>query len=455
MNEVDPQRLEAGVSPFDHPLLGIEDALRCDLVDEVHARPSDALVTPCRATCVAKLVEPAERSQEREHLAGLCESFGVETPPADANHFVVELGPLKVKWERHGEFSSYTFIAEGQSPVPFSEPPVLLLPTGWLAAVPGTVLVAAHAKIVAMPAGGVDSRFLARNFDGNLVMGGEIGGQAGRAYTDFRVHADGFSRFLLVDGSFTTRQAGRMMQRLFEIETYRMMALLALPVARQQAARLVEIEKALASVTTDIATRSVDDEALLHEVTRLAAEVESGLAASQFRFGACRAYGELVATRIAELREVAQPGIQTIGEFMTRRFTPAVATCAAVSQRMRDLSERVARASSLLSTRVDIARERQNQALLESMDRRAKAQLRLQLAVEGLSIAAIVYYAAGLVGYLTKGLHSAGLNVEPDLLVGASIPVLFIVVYLVSRRAHRRIARDERQRSSSTAPGLR
>lgn len=359
---------------------------------------------------------------------------------------------MKLKWERHGEFSGYTFFVAGQSPQPFSEPPVLLLPPGWLAAIPGRVLVAAHAKIVAAPAEGMGAAFLARHFGGNVVVGGDVGEQAGMAYTDFHVHDDGFSRFLLVDKAFTVRQAGRMLQRLFEIETYRMMALLALPVARQHSAWLAEIENTLAAVTTDIASGASDDEALLHKVTRLAAEVESGLAASQFRFGACRAYGELVATRIAELREHRQPGIQPIGEFMARRFAPAVATCAAVSQRLHDLSERVARASALLSTRVDIARERRNPGLLASMDRRARAQLRLQQAVEGLSLAAIVYYAAGLVGYLAKGAKSAGVHVEPDMPIAASIPLLFVVVFLVTRRTRRRLSKDERLQQLSNSP---
>jgi uncharacterized membrane-anchored protein len=437
------ERGETSPAPGDHALLGHEHPQREELADEVHARPSDALDTPCRATCVAKLIDAGERAQELRHLADLCIRFSVEPPSARAIHFVAEFGPLKLKWERHGEFSGYTFIVAGQSPTPFSEPAVLLLPPGWLAAVPGRVLVAAHAKIVTAPADGIDPAFLARHFGGNLVVGGAVGEHAGMAYTDFRVHPDGFSRFVLIDKGFTARQAGRMLQRLFEIETYRMMALLALPMARQHSARLVEIENTLASVTTDIASGGSDDEALLHKVTRLAAEVESALAASQFRFGACRAYGALVATRIAELREAREPGFQPIGEFMARRFTPAVATCAAVSQRLLDLSERVARASALLSTRVDIARERQNQALLASMDRRAKAQLRLQQAVEGLSVAAIVYYAAGLLGYLTKGLKSAGVGVEPDMLVGVSIPLLFLIVVIVTRRARRRLSKDE------------
>jgi uncharacterized membrane-anchored protein len=245
-----------------------------------------------------------------------------------------------------------------------------------------------------------------------------------------------------------------MLQRMFEIEAYRMLALLALPIARRQSPRIVEIEGALATLTDGIAQaqaqgserasergsaraadRQQQDEALLHELTRLAAEVESGLAASQFRFGACRAYFELVTRRIAELRETRLPGMQTYDEFMARRFTPAVDTCATVSQRLHDLSERVAQASSLLSTRVDITRERQNQALLASMDQRAKLQLRLQQTVEGLSVAAICYYAAGLVGYVAKALKAGGLPINPDLAVGISIPVVAVAVLAAVRRA--------------------
>ena len=423
--------------PPDHPE-------RRALADEVHARPPEPLETPSRATYVAVLVQPDDRERERAHLATLCERHSAAPPPPGATHFSTTLGALRLKWERHGEFSGYTFFSAGRSPTPFSEPPVSLLPVDWLAAVPGTTMVAAHAKLVPAGAEAPDAAMLARHFSGNIVVGGEIGDGAGLAFTDFRIHQDGFARFLVLDRGFTPRQAGRMLQRLFEIEAYRMMSLLALPIARRQSPRIVAIEKALAELTDGIAREhGADDEALLQQLTRLAAEVESGLAASQFRFGACRAYFELVTTRIAELREKRLPGVQTIEEFMARRFTPAVATCTTVSQRLHDLSERVAQASALLSTRVDIARERQNQALLGSMDRRAKLQLRLQQTVEGLSVAAIVYYVAGLVGYLAKALKAGGVGVEPDLAVGVVIPLVAVLVLLAVRRARRKIVKAE------------
>jgi uncharacterized membrane-anchored protein len=425
--------------PPDHPD-------RISLADEVHARPPEPLETPSRATYVAVLVEPDDRARELAHLSALCASHAVPGPADGATHFSAALGALRIKWERHGEFSGYTFFTAGRSPEPFSEPPASLLPPGWLASVPGATVVAAHAKLVPAGAGVPDATMLARHFGGNIAVGAEIGDGAGLAFTDFRIHADGCARFLVLDRSFTPRQAGRMLQRLFEIEAYRMMALLALPIARRQSQRVVAIERSLAALTDHIANDSArdqagshtsDDEALLQQLTRLAAEVESGLAASQFRFGACRAYFELVTRRIAELRETRLAGVQTIEEFMARRFTPAVATCATVSQRLHDLSERVAQASALLSTRVEIARERQNQALLGSMDRRARQQLRLQQTVEGLSVAAIVYYVAGLAGYGAKALKAAGARIEPDLVVGIAIPVVAVLVMLAVRRARR------------------
>ena len=422
--------------PADHP-----DRLR--LADEVHARPPEPLEAPSRASYVAVLVDPADRTREFEHLVALFRGAGAEPPPDGITQYAAWLGPVRVKWERHGEFSSYTFIARGLSPQPFSEPPSSLLPEGWLQAIPGQTIVAAHAKLVTLETEAPDLAAIGELFEGQIVVGAGVGEGAGCAFTDFRLHEDGCTRFVLMDRSFTPRQAGRMLQRLFEIEAYRMLALLALPIARRQSPRIVAIESELSALTQGIAREDGREEELLQRLTALAAEVEREIAASQFRFGATRAYADLVRTRISELREVRIAGIQPIDEFMARRFMPAVATCQTVSQRLHDLSERVSQASSLLATRVGIARERQNQALLASMDRRAKLQLRLQQTVEGLSVAAIVYYMAGLIGYLAKGAKAAGAKLDPEITVGVAIPLIAGAFYLLIRRAKRRISASE------------
>ena len=418
--------------PLDHPD-------RLALASEVHARSPSPLTIPARVTHISVLLSGDARDAEAAHLAALFRSFGLEWPADAGDQVSAQLGPVWFTWERHGEFSGFTFTAAGSG----AEPAAASLPAGWLAALPGQTLFATHASAVAEPPGGVTSELLAEHFEGNVVIGSEVAGGAAIVLTDFRVHDDGYARLLLLDRALSPRQAGRSLQRLFDIEVYRMLALLAFPIARRQLVEVAAIEKELALLTDDISKAASDDEQLLERVTQLAARVERELAASQFRYGACRAYSGLVFRRIQDLREGRLPGLQTIGEFMERRFTPAVATCTTASQRLRDSASHVARASALLSTRVDIAQQKQNRALLASMDRRAKMQLLLQQAVETLSVAAIAYYAAGLIGYVAKGLKSQGVPLDVDLVVAISVPFLVVLTVLASarlRRAHSGIA---------------
>lgn len=421
--------------PDDHPE-------RFLLANEIHARPHEPLHAPQRASYLAVMLDPDERALDHAHVAKLCERYGVRAPPADAIHFAATLGPFRLRWERHTEFSSYAFFVPGGSPTPFADPAIGVVPADWLRTIPGRTVTAVHAELVEREAPMPGASEIAVALEGNYVVGSGVGDGAGAVFTDFRIHADGFGRVLAIDRELSRFQAGRTLQRLFEIETYRMMALLALLVARRLAPRLLKMERELSGVASALAQRGAGD-ALLEQLTHLAANVESAIGESRYRFGATRAYHELVTSRIDELRERRLPGTQTIGEFMRRRLAPAIATCESTERRLLELSERVARASSLLATRVGVTRERQNQELLASMNRRARVQLRMQETVEGLSIAAITYYVVSLVGYLAKALEAAGLRVDPAIAIGVAIPVVAVLVGLGVRGVRRRIARAE------------
>jgi uncharacterized membrane-anchored protein len=423
-------------------------ALRFELAGEVHARPHEALAAPLRASHVAVLVDAEDRAREHAHVSRLCREAGLAPPAADAIHFSADLGAFRLRWERHTEFSSYTFFCPGPGAARFAEPAAARVPADWLRAIPGRTLAAAHAEILERSVPMPSAREIAAAFEGNYVVGAEAGGGAAAVFTDFRVHADGFGRFLVIDRSLSSFQAGRMLQRLFEVEAYRMMALLALPVARELSPRLAAMEHELAAVSLELAGGAGRDESLLERLTRLSADVENAIGASRFRFGATRAYHDLVTARIAELRERRLPGTQTIEEFMARRLAPAIATCESVSKRLLELSERVARSNSLLVARVDVMHERQNQQLLASMDRRARLQLRLQETVEGLSVAAITYYVVGLVGYAAKALKAAGAPVDAELASGIAIPIVAVLAALGVRYVRRTIrAEDEGRRA--------
>jgi len=258
----------------------------------------------------------------------------------------------------------------------------------------------------------------------------------GEVWTDFQVAPDGYSRILVRDTGLRETQTGRLVQRLCEIETYRMMALLALPIVREQSLLLNEAEAELSSLSTKLSnTQSTwNEEELLQELAGLAVRIQAMALQGNFRFGAAQAYFKLVEARISELRESRIEGVPTIGEFVERRVIPAATTCTSGAQRLSSLSTKVAQAIGLLQTRVSIRQEQQNQAVLKSLNENSQHQLRLQQAVEGLSVVAITYYATSLAGYLLKASKGLGLNISVEIVTGLLLPLIFFATWFGLKR---------------------
>jgi uncharacterized membrane-anchored protein len=410
-----------------------DHSLRFELANEVHARPPEELVAPKKLTFLACFSDRQNRQAEWQAVCALAERFNAKPPAPDTIHYSADLGPFRLKWERHTEFSRYNFIAAEDGSEPFEVPALTVVPEDWLLTLPGETIAAAHVVIRKGRDDGVidhDALSLAY-FNGNPMVGAYLAGGAATGFTDFQIYDDGFSRILIEDRHTTPRQAGRLVQRLLEIDTYRIMAMLALPVAKTLTPALDDGEQELAAITHAlIGTEEQNEPELLDRLTKLQAEIESNDAETQFRFSAAAAYYNLVHRRIADLREDRIEGLQTFEEFVERRLAPAMNTCAAVRSRHESLSQHLARATQLLSTRVNIANERQNQGILESMNRRVELQVRLQETVEGLSIAAITYYIVGLVSYLAKGLKASGVSLNAELVTALSVPIVVLTVAL-------------------------
>lgn len=425
-------------------LLPADHELRFQLNNEVHARPPESLRSPVRVSYLA-LFGAGERGEDRRHIMQLAEQFHQALPEENASHYSADFGPFRLKWERHTEFSRFKVITPGDPGVPlFSAPAITALPEDWVAALPGRLMTATHVEIFQRPKKLPDPEKLSTDvFNGNPLVGAEIAGGQGAAYTDFRIHTDGFSRLLIYEDNLTPRQLGRYLQRLLEIDTYRMMALLAFPVARAVSPKLSAQERELTQIITAMSAEgAVEEPKLLDRLTRLQAAIESGHAETDYRFSAASAYNELVQRRIKELRETRIMGLQTFQEFTDRRLMPAINTCSAVASRQEDLSRRIARATQLLSTRVDVAGARQNQQVLASMDRRAKLQLRLQETVEGLSVAAVTYYVVGLVSYIAKAIEKLGAPISVPIVVALSVPVVALLVWLGVQRVKKSLQED-------------
>ena len=316
------------------------------------------------------------------------------------------------------------------------------VPAVWRASLPGTTIVYAEVDVRRGSAEDLDAAIA--SFGDASVIGARVSDGSGIALTDLVMDEDGCTRFVVIDVSLTGRQAGRLAQRLLEIETYRMMALLGQPVAKEVGPWLFDSETRLAALMDRIGkSQSAQDEReILAELSALAARVEHSVARTTFRFGASRAYHGLVMQRIEELRERRISGLPTFHEFMQRRLLPAMNTCEAISRRQEELSARIARNSQLLRTRVDIELERQNQELLGQMNSRAKLQLRLQETVEGLSVVVLTYYGSQLVQYLAKGTKDFH-HLNTDMITAISIPVIAGVVAWGTRRMRKKLAAEE------------
>ncbi|MBI1386320.1 MAG: DUF3422 family protein [Rhizobiales bacterium] len=406
----------------------------------MHARPFDPVVPPRHYLHFAVLSGDGDEEMTRAALASMARARGQALPAPNASFHRLASGPWDVRWEQHTEFMTVRLgTRKGDGDKLFGSGSIETL--GELGLRPtGQLLVATRLTIV--PADSLRVS-LDEIFDRSSLCIVEAEAGAARVATDFLADPTGFTRILVLDEGLTDLQAGALVQRLLELETYRTLALLGLPVARSAAPLVRDFEHQLAGVTRAIAdsTGVGENQALLTRLTDLAARLEALAAESSFRFGASRAYGELVEARIKAIHERPYGTGRTFSAFFARRLTPAIATCNAIEKRQDTLSRKLLRTAELLRTRIQFELERQNRDLLASMNRRAQMQLRLQQTVEGLSIAAVSYYVVGLIGYISKGFEGhklLGLTVSASLVTAVSVPVVIAVVWLLLRRATRR-----------------
>ncbi len=420
----------------DHPL-------RYQMINELHARPFPVLTVPCRAMYLA--IKPAvnaaarDRDQDRAHLIALLDRYGAKHPQPGATHYFGEIGKYRLKWESHTEFVTYTIFEEGLGDTPFDARDFEAFPPDWLGDAPGVTITSALIRVEFEPDASEIERMVDTWFvDESLAVSQVLDASAVIA-GDFRLDAAGHMRFaVFVTPQTGSRRIGRIVQRVCEIETYKTMSMLGLTRVRELGPQIGAIDQRLTTLMGDMTGNVSQPAETLEALLRVSSELENILARSSFRFGATGAYEALVNQRTSILREERFHGRQTIAEFMMRRFDPAMRTVKATEARLKTLAERAMRAGDLLRTRVDVERSAQNQALLESMDRRADAQLKLQRTVEGFSVAAISYYAVNLLGYLSYP-FAEGLGLSKGMTLAILTPIVLVLVFFLVRKMRDRI----------------
>lgn len=408
------------------------------LLNEAHARPPVAIPLKSAVTRLMMTAPPGGDGGDPafEHLQMMCRETSCPIPAQQSKHHIFESSSLRIVWERHTEFYSLTFIRPELDDALFTETALSNVPPGWLAKAPGEVLSATH--LLVLPVTVYEDEFeIARkafgrdDFTASKATNGPV-----TIASDFRAHADGFTRMLVFDRGTGDGFRGRLVQRVLEIDAYRLAALMALPVARKLTQDLNALEQRLETIIHRLAKNQKvgTDRALLDDLSEIAGTIEELEQDTHFRLSASAAYYRIVLERIERLREERIDGRQRIGMFMERRLGPAMRTCEATERRLQNLANRTSRAAQLLRTRVNVAVEEGNSRLLESLNKRSEAQLRLQQTVEGLSAVALTYYAVGLVAYMAGAAVDAGVDVPKNLIVGLSVPIIAALTLLALKR---------------------
>lgn len=406
---------------------------RLDLYEELHARPFPFLQSPAQISQLACRNEVANRDQQIAHLEAWCDLFEQPYPEADVSCFYARVDDFELRWEMHTEFSTYTFIRCANETLPFEKTAVELLPESWLAEIAGDVVSAVHVSVMDMPQEQDSLDVLRKSFADQRLIGGRIGEDQAHVWTSFLSQQDGFSRFLIYNNELNKCEMGRLVQRLLEIETYRLFSLLTLPLSREALIQINAMDDSLCETVKSIPgfRKHSEEKALLDKLSKFSSEIESLRAKINYRTNATQAYAELVNRRLQELNEKRHPGLQSLGDFLERRFTPAIRTIHSTTIRLEDLSTRIDRATDLIRTKVDLELENRSQFLLSSLDDRSKRQFRLQRTVEGLSIVAISYYLVELIKMTLPGIKLLGFTFNVELIAVFTVPMILIIMLVV------------------------
>lgn len=419
--------------------------LRASLSREMHVRKMPRLHTPARMLQFVVQKDDGDPRDSLSSLRALLEPHG-QTVDADDRFIACRIGSLGFAWERHTEFQTFSFIADGRGD-PFELAPFASVP-GFIDGVPGHVIRSSQIALIEAPPS--DDAIAGWFSTDDLIISDVAQGRA-RIWSDFRLHANGFGSLLIEDRGLAGAEGAQLIQRLQELGNYRKMALMGLPEAQRATPLLTQLEQRLTAITTDVAEKDADAEQVLARLSTLGAELAQIIARTRYRMSATRAYSEICIDRLRRLDVMPVRGFGSLDDFTERRLLPAMRTCDAFTQRLDDLSRRIVSTSAMLQTRVDTALARRNGDLLASMDRRTALQLRLQHTVEGLSVVAISYYALGLWHHLKEAVERLGMHPARwlDLVL---IPLTIGAVWLGIRQL-KKVKRPPGRRLSSDPSG--
>ena len=429
--------------------------------DELHARPYIKLGNNLRTFHFAFLIRDNDEIKAWKHLNKYLISEGFqELPKEHHKYWVAENKNLIIRYECHTEFISLTLIYPNTILLQkkkisnlFDEKFLSKLPLKFLQNFPGQHFLSTWIEMASS-----DFNYqpidLEKFFFHDNFAGSNVAEDGANVFISFKTDSSnfigsGFRRVFIQNKNLRTRRTGRLLQRIVELETYQVLSLLGLSQVRKETSNLSYLEKKITEITKSVSSKAKKNlinkskinqnyQNDLNELSYVVAKIEEIASSTNYRLSATSAYYKLVEQRIIDLREERLESFQTHNEFLSRRLQPAIRTCEAFSRRLESLAVRAQRADNLVRTQIEMSIQIQNKNLLESMDLRARAQLRLQETVESLSIVAITYYVVGLLSTLVEPIDFDKIFISKSLFLSLSVPIILIFIWYIAKIVRKR-----------------
>ncbi len=430
--------------------------------DELHARPYIRLDNNLRTFHFTYAIKDDDEKKAWKYLNNFLKKLNFQSLPSMPSKFWVAEGKdLTIRYECHTEFISLTLIYpkkielnKNKSPMLFDIKFLNILPLDFLKNFPGKHFLSSWIEMSPstynFKPSDIESFFFHDNFAGSKVAEG--GAKVFMSFKSDRTNflGSGFRRVFIQNKSLRTRRTGRLLQRIVELETYQVLSLLGLSKVRDQSLNLSKLEKNITEITKSVSKttkRNLDKKLIsypdyqkdLNELSYVIAKIEEISSSTNYRLSATFAYHKLVEQRLKDLREERLESFQTNDEFLSRRLQPAIRTCEAFSSRLESLAIRAQRADNLVRTQIEMGVQIQNKNLLESMEVRARAQLRLQETVESLSIVAITYYIIGLLSTLVDPFNFEKVFFNKKIFLALCVPIILILVWYIAKIVRKKI----------------
>jgi uncharacterized membrane-anchored protein len=402
---------------------------RLHAINEVHARPALKIKPP---SYVFHIIFTCDKNE----LTHLFSRVGDTSKKSGTRHIIGSHNDIIIKTERHTEFSSCTLVTEEVN-------------KGNLYKLKKRLFSGITIRIFSI------CEVMINHTDNNNhhieqpyqpILGGLMKSQM-RVSTSLMANHQGVVTYHVSTPNSDPYELGRRIQRLLEVETYRIMALIGLPLARRLADQLTNIEEQLKQLSfsmENIQSRDLSANILFRKLSTLSEQISNQRIQSRYRFAASNAYFSIVDARLTTLEETPDSHLQTISGFLRSRLEPAQSTINSVERRQQELTDDITRALTLLRTRIEININQSNQSLLQSMDRRHQQHLLIARVVESLSSIAITAYTIDLLFYLFSALEKANLlPLSATFATAASIPAALIIAWKLVHQVRSKISKKD------------